>query len=64
MSKKPKIQSPTGMADILPEDQVYFNKIYEVVSHIADFYGFRKIDTPIIEHTEVFEKGLEFLPIL
>ena len=57
MAKKTKLQTPVGMADILPEDQKYFKKIYETVSNIADFYGFAKIDTPIVENTEVFEKG-------
>jgi histidyl-tRNA synthetase len=54
---KTKLQSPTGMHDILPADQKYFSKIYEVVSKIADFYGFQKIDTPIMEYSDVFEKG-------
>jgi len=58
MAKKPKFQSPTGMRDILPEDQRYFQRIYDAVSNIADFYGFGKIDTPILEETELFSKGI------
>jgi len=58
MSKKPKFQRPTGMHDILPEDQKYFKRIYTVVSNIADFYGFGKIDTPILEETELFSRGI------
>lgn len=58
MAKKPKFQSPTGMHDILPEDQKYYRRIYDVVSNIADFYGFGKIDTPIIEETELFSKAI------
>ncbi len=57
MAKKIKFQAPTGMSDILPGDQKYFKKIYEAVEKIADFYGFEKIDTPIVEDEEVFEKG-------
>ncbi len=45
------------MHDILPSDGKYFEKIYETVSSIADFYGFGKIHTPIVENAEVFEKG-------
>jgi len=56
--KKPKIQSPTGMHDILPEDQKYFQKIYQIIEEIADFYHFQKIDTPILEDTELFTKGI------
>ncbi len=46
------------MHDILPEEQSYYKKIYEVVSNVADFYGFEKIDTPILEETELFLKGV------
>jgi len=56
--KKPKFQSPTGMHDILPENQKYYQRIYDVVSNIADFYGFGKIDTPIVEETELFSKAI------
>ncbi len=56
--KRPKFQSPTGMHDILPEDQRYFQRIYDVVSNIADFYRFGKIDTPILEETELFSRGI------
>ncbi len=58
MSKKPKFQAPTGMHDILPENQRYFQKIYEVCENIANFYGFQRIETPILEDTELFSKGV------
>lgn len=45
------------MHDILPGDQLYYQKIYNVCENIASFYGFRKIDTPILEETELFSKG-------
>ena len=60
MSKKPKFQSPTGMHDVLPEEQKYFQKIYDVLLKTAHFYGFEKIDTPIVEDAELFEKGTGF----
>lgn len=56
--KQPKFQSPTGMHDILPEDQVYFKKIYDAATDIANFYGFQKIDTPIVEEAELFSRGI------
>jgi len=46
------------MHDILPEEQKYYRKIYEVVSGIADFYNFGRIETPIVEETELFSKGI------
>lgn len=58
MSKKPKFQSLTGMHDILPNDQKYFQKIYNICENIARFYGFRKIDTPILEDADLFSRGV------
>ncbi|PIP24147.1 MAG: histidine--tRNA ligase [Candidatus Nealsonbacteria bacterium CG02_land_8_20_14_3_00_37_10] len=55
--KKLKFQRPTGMHDILPEDQRYFQKIYNVCEAVVNFYGFKKIDTPILEDTALYEKG-------
>ena len=46
------------MHDILPEDQLFFQKIYNIASNIAHFYGFQKIDTPILEQAELFSKGV------
>jgi len=56
--KKPKFQSPTGMHDILVEEQRYFQKIYAVCKNMANFSGFDKIETPIVEETELFSKGI------
>lgn len=57
MSKETQFQTPTGMHDILPEDQKYYKKIYQVVDSVAEFYGFGKIDTPVLESLELYEKG-------
>ena len=54
---KPKIQSVAGMHDILPDDQKYYEKIYETAKEIADFYGFSRIETPILEDSDLFIKG-------
>lgn len=56
--KKIKFQSPTGMHDILPEEHKYFQKVYRVVENMANFYNFGKIETPILEETELFSKGI------
>ena len=53
-----KFQSPTGMHDVLPEDQKYFKKIYDVVDETVSFYNFQKIETPALEETELFLKGI------
>jgi len=58
MTKKLKFQTPTGMHDILPEDQIYFQKILSVCENIANFYSFQKIDVPIVEEAELFSRGI------
>ncbi len=58
MAKKPKFQSPTGIHDILSVEQKYFQKIYNVCENMANFYEFQKIETPILEETELFSKGI------
>lgn len=58
MVKILKFQAPTGMHDILPEDQSLYQRVFSAASHIAGFYGFQKIDTPIIEDAELYSRGL------
>ncbi|MDD5606464.1 MAG: histidine--tRNA ligase [Candidatus Pacebacteria bacterium] len=55
---KIKFQTPSGMHDILPEEEKYYYKIEEIARKIADFYGFGKIHTPIVEQVGLFEKSV------
>jgi histidyl-tRNA synthetase len=54
---KLKFQAPTGMHDILSRDWRYYKKIYDTCEKIANFYGFKRISPPILEDTEIFNKG-------
>ena len=57
-SKKGKVllQSLKGMHDILPENQLFWEKVRISANKIADFYNFLRIDTPILESAEIFER--------
>lgn len=55
---KIKYQTPTGMHDVLPQDQIYFQKISRTIEKTFDFYGFEKIDTPILESAELFNRSV------
>src|SRR3989338_10494766 len=57
MMTKLKLQTLTGMHDILPEDQVYFKKVQKSVENITNYYSFQRIDVPILENADVFSKG-------
>lgn len=41
-----------GMMELLPEEQLEFDRIYEVIRKNYEKFGFAPIDTPIIERTE------------
>jgi len=46
------------MHDILPEEQKYFQRIYNICTDMAEFYGFKKIETPILEEADLFSRGI------
>ncbi len=61
MSKKTPgeiLQTPKGTHDILPPDAVYWDYIRRAAEDIARFYGFRRIETPHIEKTDLFLRTL------
>ncbi len=45
-----------GFKDILPEEQPYWRFIEETATQVAQLYGYRRIETPLIEETSVFRK--------
>ncbi|MDP2641648.1 MAG: histidine--tRNA ligase [Candidatus Yanofskybacteria bacterium] len=57
MTKKLKFQTPRGMHDILPEDQPAYLKIAKTAEEMMGFYGFQRIDTPLVEDAELYEKA-------
>lgn len=65
-AKKEKIviQSPKGMRDVLPADQLYWEKVRKSANKIADSFNFSRIDTPIMESLEVFERTGEATDIV
>ncbi len=46
------------MHDMLSFEYRYFKRISIAVDEIADFYGFGKVETPILEEEELFTKGV------
>lgn len=52
------IQRVTGMHDVLPDDRRYWDAIIAAAEELARRYGFQRIDTPILEATELFVRGV------
>ncbi|MBP3631177.1 MAG: ATP phosphoribosyltransferase regulatory subunit, partial [Clostridia bacterium] len=42
-----------GFMQLLPEDQILFNKVKDVIQRNYESYGFLPLDTPILESSEV-----------
>lgn len=58
MSKREKrIAAIKGMKDILPEEARKWQEVEAEAKGIFELYGYREIRTPILEATELFEKG-------
>lgn len=51
-------QAPRGTADILPEDQHYWQLIREKADEVAVLYGYQRIDTPIFEDASLFVRSV------
>jgi histidyl-tRNA synthetase len=52
-----QLREPKGMHDILPADQPYWEKIEKAMKDLAEFYNFKKIETPVLEYASLYEKG-------
>lgn len=55
-TKKAQIQLVKGMKDILPDEQLYWQVVKEKIFKAARDYGFSRIDTPVVEFTNLFKR--------
>lgn len=53
-----EIQRVTGMQDVLPEDYRYWDLVIGHAREVAGRFGFERIETPVIEYTDLFERGV------
>lgn len=52
-----QFQTVRGMRDILPKDQPYWQRLRKAVEKIAADYNYGRIDMPVLESRELFERG-------
>ncbi|MEI6580699.1 MAG: histidine--tRNA ligase [bacterium] len=57
-SKTKDLSSPKGMRDIMNEEFYSFQGFFEKAQEVAVYYGFKPIDTPMLEHEKVFTSGI------
>ncbi len=52
------IQLVRGMRDLLPIDQPHWRRVVAQTEKIAEIYGYDRIDTPLVEDTSLFVRGV------
>jgi histidyl-tRNA synthetase len=57
MNKEP-MTSLKGMRDIIDEEYYHFQGFFEKAQEIAVYYGFKPIDTPIVEQEAIFTTSI------
>ena len=45
-----------GFKDILPDEQPYWRMVERIAIEVANLYGYRRIETPILEETALFAR--------
>ncbi len=55
---QPTFRTPKGTSDVLPEDHQYQTYIKKAVRHRCRQAGFKRIDPPMFEKRDVFERGI------
>jgi histidyl-tRNA synthetase len=51
-----KFQAPRGTHDVIPSEQPLWRKVTETLAEVAELYGYRRIQTPNFEDTELFQR--------
>lgn len=53
MTKRIQPKTLPGFMELLPEDQILFNKIIDTIRVVYEKFGFLPLDTPVIEYSEI-----------
>ena len=51
-----KFEAPRGTHDIHPSEQPRWRQITDGFENLCRLYGYRRIDTPVFEETELFAR--------
>lgn len=57
-SKDEPLLSLKGMRDILGDDYYHYQGLFEKAQEVAVYYGFKPIELPVLERTDVFTSGV------
>jgi histidyl-tRNA synthetase len=54
----PTYRAPRGTRDLLPTETPTWTRLERLAADLAARYGYERIETPLFEQTEVFERGI------
>src|SRR5512146_2968041 len=54
----PTYRAPRGTRDLLPAETPTWTRLERLAADLATRYGYRRIETPLFEQSEVFERGI------
>ena len=54
----PSFRSPRGTRDLLPSETPTWSRLERLAADLAARYGYRRIEPPLFELTDVFERGI------
>lgn len=57
-SKPRDLSSPKGMRDLRNEEYYSFQGFFEKAQEVAVYYGFQPVETPMLEHEQLFISGI------
>ena len=53
-----QIQAPKGMKDVTPNESYKWQYIEKLMRSACAKFGYRETRTPVLEHTELFARGV------
>ena len=54
----PTYRAPRGTRDLLPAETPLWTRLERLAADLAERYGYRRIETPLFEQTDVFERAI------
>jgi histidyl-tRNA synthetase len=54
----PTYRAPRGTRDLLPTETPLWTRLERLAADLAARYGYRRIETPVFEQADVFERGI------
>jgi histidyl-tRNA synthetase len=54
----PTYRAPRGTRDLLPAERAAFGRLETIARELGARYGYREMETPLFEQSEIFERGI------